>query len=142
MEEVAEIPEPTEAPPALEGEAPAPAPKEDAPAKRRGRPPGSRNKPKIVLEAPKPPEPTPEAAVPEASQAAPEAPVVMKKPRAKKAIAAKETAVAKAVPEPNLPTQTPHETFIAAMTAWQHMAALDRQARGNHYNRLVDAMFH
>jgi len=141
MEEVAEIPEPVDATPAVEVDAPAETPQEAPSAKRRGRPPGSRNKPRIVVEAPQPPEPTPTPPAQEPTPGPPQAPVVMKTPRAKKPAVAKEAVIAKPMPEPQLPAQTPHQTFLTAMAAWQQMAAADRQARANHYNRLVEDMF-
>jgi hypothetical protein len=89
-------------------EAPAQA---SEPAKRgRGRPPGSRNKVRISVEPPEAQEPS--------------EPVAMK-PRARQA------------PAPVVSEQTPHETFRAAMAAWQQMAQSDRQAKKDHYHRLV-----
>ena len=128
-------------------------PQEPQPTKRpRGRPPGAKNKVKIVLEpsvpeeppAPEPVAPEPPVAVkkPRAKKApepvAPEPPVIMKKPQAKRVHAPPPS---HPIPTPVMAPQTPHETFVAAMRAWQHMAAQDRAARAQHYNNLVNGMF-
>ena len=72
-----------------------------------------------MVEAPAPPSPQPVA------------PVKMKKA----------PVAAAPMPEVSLPPQTPHETFRAAMSAWQLMAQQDRQARASHYDAVVGRMF-
>ena len=104
---------------------------EETPAKKRGRPPGARNKPRIIVESLPAPEPAaPEPAAPE--PAAPEPATPDPKKRQRKAV----------VPVlPEVARLTPAESFRAAMTAWSEMQAQDVNKKGEHYHKLVSAMF-
>ena len=101
---------------------------EETPAKKRGRPPGARNKPRIIVEsfpAPEPPEPPEPEPVAEAQTPDP-------KKRQRKAV----------VPVlPEVARLTPAQAFKAAMQHWNDMQQQELNSKGEHYHKLVSAMF-
>lgn len=90
-------------------------------AKKRGRPPGAKNKPRIIVEslptAPEPEEVEEEAPTPDPKRQ--RKPVVL--------------------PEPV--QQTPAQAFKAAMHHWNEMQQQELNSKGEHYHKLVSAMF-
>ena len=115
------IPDPPESVVPQEPVEPTPA------AKKRGRPPGARNKPRIIVESlPTEIEPV-EEDVEEEVPPTPEPKIRQRKP------------VVPVLSQPIPPS--PAETFKAAMQAWQTLHAQERNTQGEHYHRLVSAMF-
>ena len=92
-------------------------------AKKRGRPPGAKNKPRIIVESLPAPEPT--APEPEEVEAPTPDPKRQRKPVV--------------LPEPA--QQTPAQAFKAAMQHWSDMQQQELNSKGEHYHKLVSAMF-
>ena len=88
-------------------------------AKKRGRPPGAKNKPRIIVESL--PAPEPEEV---------EAPTPDPPKRQRKQVV---------LPEPV--QQTPAQAFKAAMQHWNEMQQQELNSKGEHYHKLVSAMF-
>ena len=94
-------------------------------AKKRGRPPGAKNKPRIIVES----LPTP-ATAPEPEEVEEEAPTPDPPKRQRKSVV---------LPEPV--QQTPAQAFQAAMHHWNQMQQQELNSKGEHYHKLVSAMF-
>lgn len=94
-------------------------------AKKRGRPPGAKNKPRIIVES----LPTPAPTAPEPEEVEEEAPTPDPPKRRKPVV----------LPEPV--QQTPAQAFQAAMHHWNQMQQQELNSKGEHYHKLVSAMF-
>ena len=96
-------------------------PETEPAAKKRGRPPGAKNKekPRIIVESL--PAPEPEEV---------EAPTPDPPKRQRKQVV---------LPEPV--QQTPAQAFKAAMHHWNEMQQQELNSKGEHYHKLVSAMF-
>ena len=92
-------------------------------AKKRGRPPGAKNKPRIIVES------LP-ATAPEPEEVEEEAPTPDPPKRQRKPVV---------LPEPV--QQTPAQAFQAAMHHWNQMQQQELNSKGEHYHKLVSAMF-
>ena len=95
-------------------------------AKKRGRPPGAKNKPRIIVES----LPTPAPTAPEPEEVEEEAPTPDPPKRQRKPVV---------LPEPV--QQTPAQAFKAAMHHWNEMQQQELNSKGEHYHKLVSAMF-
>jgi len=91
-------------------------------AKKRGRPPGAKNKPRIIVESLPATAPEPEEVEEEAPTPDP--------PKRRKPVV---------LPEPV--QQTPAQAFQAAMHHWNQMQQQELNSKGEHYHKLVSAMF-